>query len=199
MTTATRNGPEEWRNAGSPETRSIMGKLRRMVIGVTSRVLWQVIGHKQLDTKDETHEAEVYAGANTLSRPGGRNAEAIVIFPGEGVGSPTIVAIRDQQMAAALQAAIAGGLAVGEHAQCAGVSGTVACLAHWKSDGTVEIRTAAGVALPLATKADIDALRAWALNHTHLGVTAGGGVTGIPGAPGGIPPAAVGTTCIKSH
>lgn len=204
--TTTRNGPGEWQEEASMRNRSMLGKLRRMVIGVTSRALWQVIGHKILDGKDETHDAEVFGGANTATRPGGRNAEAIVMF-GDTGSEPRIVAVRDPEMTSALIAILTGGLKLGEHAACAGTAGTVACLMHLKADGTVEIRTAAGVALPLALKSDVDALatyvdalRGYIDLHIHVGVTAGAGVSGGPSAaPPGPTPAAVGTACIKSH
>jgi hypothetical protein len=148
----TSNRPEDWRDAESQENRSNLGRLRRMAIGVTTKLLWQLIGHKQLDGRDETPLAEVFGGLGMIARPGGRNAEAFVAFPGEGASEPCIIAIRDQQMAAALKAALTGGeLGTGEIAIGAGTDGSVACLAHWKADGTVEIRTPSGEAKSLVT------------------------------------------------
>lgn len=51
-----------------------------------------------------------------------------------------------------------------------------------------------GGSSPLATKADIDALRAWCAPHTHSGVTTGGGVSGPPVV---TPPNAAGTLITK--
>lgn len=153
---STDNTPAEWLAANSTRYRAELGRVRRMLIGVTSRVLWQLIGHRGLDNKLETREAEVFGGAGMIARPGGRNAEAIVVFTGEGASSPMIVAIRDQQMAAALATALTGGeLGTGEVAIGAGVEGEVAGLTHWKADGTIEHRSQAGAAVSLATKADL--------------------------------------------
>lgn len=148
----TSNTPGDWAGNESAETRSMYGRLRRMVLGVTSRLLWQLIDHVGLDGKRGTRDAEVFNGAGMIARPGGRNAEAIVFFQGQGASDPLIIAIRDQQMAAALQAALTGGeLGAGEVALGAGTEGSVECLVHLRTDGTVEIRTPTGEAKSLVT------------------------------------------------
>lgn len=55
----------------------------------------------------------------------------------------------------------------------------------------------AGGSSALALKADIDALRAWAATHTHIGCAPGGvlDLSGAPSTPG--PPSAAGTTILK--
>lgn len=52
----------------------------------------------------------------------------------------------------------------------------------------------AGGSSPLATKADIDALRTWCAPHVHTGVTTGGGSSGPPAV---APPNAAGTQIFK--
>lgn len=188
-TSRTSNNPSEWRDIAGPKNRADLGRVRRMLIGVTSRFLWQLIGHRQLDGKTETREAEVFGGAGMISRPGGRNAEAVVIFQGEGASAPLVVGIRDQQMAAALAAALTGGaLNLGELAIGAGVDGTVACLLHMRADGTVEVRTPSGVAKELVTFETF-------MRHTHVTAGTGPATTPTPFSGGAL----AGTTVIKGQ
>lgn len=188
---STNNTPGDWAEENSRKVRAEYGRIRRMLIGVTSKVLWQLIGHRQLDGKLETREAEVFGGAGMIARPGGRNAEAIVVFTGDGASSPLIVAIRDQQMAAALAAALTGGsLGTGEVAVGAGADGEVACLAHWKTDGTIEIRSPTGEAKQLVTFETF-------MRHGHPSAPTGPITPPAPIAPDITPLA--GTTVIKGE
>jgi hypothetical protein len=198
---ATRNGPGDWRDIQKPEARSLAGRIRRMAIGVTSRMLWQLLGHRGLDGKVETRDAEVFGAAGIFGRPGGRNSEAIVIFPGEGAMSPIVVAVRDEQMRAAVVAAISGGIATGETAIASGTNGTVSAMVHVRANGTVEVRAPGGAAVALATQASVDAFRVSYNTHTHS-VPGGGGVgtvqaTAVPVAP--IVTAIAGTTVLKGQ
>lgn len=185
--TSSRNNPADWSRAHGPDARTLAGKVRRFVLGVTTRTLWQIIGHTLLDAKPETHNAEVFGGAGFVNRPGGRNAEAMVIFTGETAMSPCIIAIRDQEMAAALIAAL-GGLALGESAMGSGEEGEVACFVHCKADGTVHVRTPSGTAVPLITFDEF-------MRHGHP--TAGTGPISVPAPVTGG--ALAGTDCIKGH
>jgi len=189
MTSHTSNRSNEWAEAESQKTRADAGRIRRMLIGVTSKILWQLIGHKNLDGKPETPKAEVFGGAGMIARPGGRNAEAIVVFPGEGASEPLIVAVRDEQMAAALRAALTGGeLGNGEVAFGAGVDGSVACLLHMRADGTVEVRTPSGEAKSLVTHETF-------MRHTHATAATGPAVGPTPLTGGALE----GTTVLKAE
>lgn len=98
MKSATRNGPEGHGDSVSTSVRELYGKVRRMAIGVTSS-LWQVIGHLLLDGKIEAKDAEAFSGLGFYARPkAGSNAEAIVIFLGEGGSSPAVIACRDEDV-----------------------------------------------------------------------------------------------------
>lgn len=160
MTSRVDNRPEDWRQLVSPENRSNHGRIRRMLIGVTSRVLWQLIGHRDFAGKRETHDAPVFGVPGVVSRPGGRNAEAFVAFAGEGASSPGIIGVRDPEQFAAIVAALENGeLGKGETAIGAGTEGSVACLMHWRAVGTIEARSPGGTAHDLALKADIEAIK----------------------------------------
>lgn len=128
-----------------------------MAVTLTTRALWQVVGHLLLDGSRETRDAEVFGGAGVAARPGGSNIEAIVVFPGEGASSPLLIAVRDEEMRRALVAALAGGqLERGEIALGAGVDGSIAALLHVRAGGTIEARTPGGTALELTPKAELE-------------------------------------------
>jgi phage gp45-like len=167
--------------------RSFRGALRRLIVTLADGARWQLLGRSVSDDK-ETINAEVFGNIGFHSRPrtSGGSPEAIMVSLG-GNGSPVVVATRDEQT----RATVAGTIAADETA----VFNSTAIIVV-KANGTVEIRSANGSAVPLATKADIDALRTWASNHTHLYApgpgTAVATATGLP-----VPPNAVGTLVLK--
>src|SRR4051812_30111804 len=73
------------------------GIVRRMIAKVTSKLAkWQVAGHKLLDGKIETRDAEIFQGVGFASRPKDKaDAEVVVLFPGTDASAPVIVAARD--------------------------------------------------------------------------------------------------------
>lgn len=147
----SRHGPKEFGDQVSPQTRNILGQLRRMVVSLTTRALWQVVGHRLLDNTTETRDAEVFSGIGFYSRPSASgNPEAIVIFQG-GAANPVIVATRDEKT----RAAVAGSLAAGETAIFNSASIVVL-----KANGDIEIRSSGGDAAAVAMKADLDAFKA---------------------------------------
>lgn len=150
MTSKTRSGPGEHMRAVGAEARNALGMIRRMAVTLTSRAFWQVAGHRLLDGTIETRDAEVFSGVGFYARPpADGNPEAIVAFVG-GAGSPIVIAVRDEKT----RQAVAGAIAAGETAVFNSSS-----LVLIKADGTIEIRSAAGLAAPLATKADLEALK----------------------------------------
>jgi len=156
-----------------PDGRRVTGAIRRMAIKVTSQVLWQLIGYK-VGARTETRPAEPFTGIGFYSRPPANGKpEAIVVFAA-GAKSPAVVATRDEKT----RAAIAGGIAEGETIVYSG-----AAIVYVRNN-TVEIRLANGVAVPLATKADVDALIATFNAHTHL-------VAALPST--GLPPPTIPT------
>lgn len=88
---------ENARKIGSRE-RGIRGAVRRMAIKVTSRVLWQLAGHKLDATYQETVNAEVFSGVGFYARPRtSSRAEAILSRIGDAAHS-VIVATRDEDL-----------------------------------------------------------------------------------------------------
>jgi phage gp45-like len=134
-----------------PTLISIKGMIRRMIISTTTKVLWRLDGFKFPDGTTERSDVENFAGIGFYAKPPSNSkAEAIVVNVG-GASSPAIVATRDE----ATRQAVAGNIAADETS----VHNSKAVI-HIKANGTVEIRSALGVALPLATLADLDALKA---------------------------------------
>lgn len=118
-----------------------------MAVRLTSRPLWQVVGHILLDNSTETRNVEVFTGVGFYARPhdNGR-AEAIVIATGGSAGHFVAIATRDEDT----RKKVAADLAENETQ----MHNDVAIL-RIKADGSIEARTAAGVAVKLPTLADV--------------------------------------------
>lgn len=161
------------------------GMVRRMAITLTSRALWQLTGFTLLDGSRETMAAEPFLGLGIAARPSSSGKpEAIVLMIGDDAKTPVVVAVRDE----ATRQAIAGALAADETAL---YNSKVIAIA--KADGTFEVRSKAGVAVALATKADLDALATWI--HTAMIVNATGATAGTTTPP----PSATGTTKLRGE
>lgn len=186
---------EQLRRELEPTLRRLVGATRRMVIGLhRAGAKWRLDGH---DHVKETVDAEVFSGIGFTSRPPAGQGEVIVVFPG-GPNHGCIVATRDEKT----RAAIAGALEADETA----TFNSQTIVLH-KADGTIEARSSAGVAVPLATKADVDAVVLYlkkqfdSLNgHAHA--TPSGPTTTLVEASGtsnGTCPAPTGTTVLKGE
>jgi phage gp45-like len=146
----TRGGPAEFAEQISAAARDAAGKIRRMAITLTTRALWQVLGHLLIDGTPETHDAEVFSGVGFYSRPPtGSKPEAIVVFPG-GPGNPTIIATRDE---ATRKASVGNGTD-----DIAAMFNTVA-IVMVKADGTIELRSVGGSASFVALTSDLATLK----------------------------------------
>jgi phage gp45-like len=187
---------EELAQVTSPTLRRFAGVLRRMAVSVTTRPSWQVIGYRTPDAGDETAFAEVFPGVGFYSRPPRSGApEAVVAYVG-GASHPVVVATRDEKTRAKV-AVISEDEAI--------VFSTRAVV-HVRANGTVEIRTRDGIAVPLATKADVAALKAHVDQHRHQHAAPGGtALTTYPtSTPTGTPvpdlaPAPAGTTVLRGE
>ena len=159
--------------------------IRRMIVKITTKAQWQVLGADGEDDKD----LPVFSGIGMYSRPpdSGTNPEVIVLKVGGKTAHPVIVATRDEDMRLAIAA-------IKDMAPDESAIYNQRARVHVKADGTVEVDDGTG-AVPLATKADIDALETWLGTHKHLGVTTGGGTSGNPALPAA--PRAAGTTVLK--
>jgi hypothetical protein len=149
----------------NPQRRAEIGMIRRVVIGSSGGHAWQALGARGVTTRQETASVEVFAGIGFWSRPpaSGR-PEAIVGHVAAEADHPVIVGLRDEKT----RRAIAGALGVDETM----LFNSVAVL-YLKANGTVEARTASGVAVELALKSDLAALRS-ALGTAAIALGAGG-------------------------
>jgi hypothetical protein len=181
-----------------------LGAVRRLAIAFTSKVLWQLTGARMPDGV-ETIQAEVFSGIGFFSRPSSSGRpEAVSVNLGADAKTPVVVATRDE----ATRQKSAGELAEDETA----IFNTQS-LVYVKADGTIEARTVGGTALPLATKADLDAVieylkRQFDPNAGHVHpppnlptqptpVTESSIIPPAPGA--GTCPAAAGTSKLKGE
>lgn len=150
-----------------PDAVRSMGLVRRMAISLTTKVLWQLVGFRLPGGDSETLPADPFTGIGHYARPpAGSKPEAIAVMVGDAK-TPVIVAVRDEQT----RAAVAGGLTEDETA----VFNSQAII-YIKADGTIEARTADGTAVSLATKHDLQILRA-ALASAVISLGAGGAAT----------------------
>ena len=165
--------------------RRLSGAIRRLAVTLTDGTRWQVIGKRDGTAGDEVVAVEVFGSIGIYARPpAGAKAEVIAVAPG-GARALVAAGARDE----ATRQAAAGDLEPGETAVYTDKARILI-----KADGTVEIATLGGTALPLATKADIDALRSYISTHTHP--SPAGGSTGTPSTP---PPTAAGTAVLKAE
>lgn len=174
-------------SAGDPATARAWGAVRRFAVTLTSQVLWQLAGFRMPDQSREVVNAEQFSGIGFFARPPSSGSpEAIAVMVGDA-NAPVIVAVRDE----ATRSKIAGAIAEDE----AMVFSSQAVV-YIKADGTIEARTAAGVAVPLALKSDVDALAHYVDNTLTLPVS---GATAGPSAGATHAPASVGTTVLKGQ
>lgn len=198
MGSNTGNTTKDWRDFTSTQARELAGKVRRMAVsvtnvlagvGTTTASFWQVVGHLLLDnTTQETADAEVFSGVGFYARPpAGANAEAIVAFPG-GPANPVVVASRDE----ATRKAVAG---AAQQDETFVFNSKVAL--RFTASGLIQAYLVGGpVPVKLALASDHDALVTAYNGHRHLGVTTGGGVSGIP-QPGDLGVAAIGSSVLR--
>lgn len=186
--------PKDFARQTSADFRAVRGALRRLVVTLTEGARWQLSGRKVAGDQ-ETIDVEVFGGIGYHARPraSGGSPEAVVVSLG-GNGAPVAIATRDEQT----RQAVAGSLAPDETA----IHNSQAIVVL-KANGTVEIRSANGVAVPLALKSDVDAIRTAYLAHTHVVATAGTAAaqTGTAAAvvPAFQPPPNAGTTTLKGE
>lgn len=187
---------EDFANQIGEFRRKMAGMVRRMVVKLSDGGVWQVAGHLLFEGQREAPPAENYPGIGFAARPpAGTSAEAIVVQVG-GANQPAIVGLRDEATRAKVSTIVADE---------AVVYNSVARV-YVKADGTIEIRSHAGAAVALATKADVDNVATFlkkqfdtALGHTHaaLGAPPVSG-TGVIGT-GFVIPAAAGTSKLKGE
>lgn len=123
------------------------------------------------ETIDDAERVQQY-GLTSVPLEG---ADAVVLFPNGDRGLPLVVAVDDKRHRPT-------GLKAGEVALYNNAGAQVVM----KANGDIEVTPAsggeilAGGSASLATKADLDALKTYLDEHTHTGVTTGGGSSGPP-------------------
>ncbi|MDQ3295068.1 MAG: hypothetical protein M3619_00600 [Myxococcota bacterium] len=197
--------------ATDPARVSLRGAIRRMVVTITgtltaAKSIWQVAGFRMPDGSTEAFKVEAFTGIGFFARPPSNvQAEVIVLMTGADGETPVAVAVRDEKT----RAAIAGALKANETAMF-----NSQVILHMTEAGTIEARSAAGVAVPLALKSDVVAVDNKYASHIHPDST--GAPTGAPASavPPVVPPTVpptwlpgvplagagiVGTSILKGH
>lgn len=178
---------DDFANALDPFTQRVRGMVRRVVVKLTTKVAWQLLGFDSPAGKN-TFNSELFPGIGYYSRPpaNGTKVEAIVLSVGSEASTPAIVATRDE----ATRAAVAGDLKDDETAVF-----NSRAIVRINQDGTIEARSAGGTAVSLATKADLQALVNYITSTMVITCPAG---TSTPGATP-APPNPTGTTKLKGE
>ena len=173
----------ELKREQGPEARSNASRLRRLAIGITSRVFWQLVGYKSHESKTPTTDAEPFTGIGFYARPRSTDrAEAVLASIGDARHS-VIIATRNEDVRKQI-----ANLEEDETAIFTSQSTVVI-----KADGTIEIRSANGVALPLPTLQEIASFISAYNLHVH---TETGTVTTVPTV---LVSAPSGTTVLKAE
>jgi hypothetical protein len=177
---------KELARATDPMLRRLAGLVRRMAVGATAKILWQLTGVRGLDGKSPPIDVEVFSGLGIYARPAADGQpEAIVVNVG-GAKLPVIVATRDAKSLQAMISALGGPPAAGELLLFPPAGGAVI---YCKADGTVEVRSPAGSAERLATYDSVKALR----DHVASLLVGGTGSAVVPC------PSVAGTNVLKGE
>lgn len=168
------------------------GAVRRMAVTMTgtataARAIWQLAGFKMPSGSVETVTAEVFGGIGVFSRPpSDGKPEAIVIMVADGK-VPVAIAVRDEKTRQAIAAALLEDETMLYNSQAA---------IHVTAAGKVEARSKDGIAVPLMTLADGQAMHAELDGHAHTYTVEGSPfqTTFNPSVP---PP--IGTTVLKGE
>lgn len=180
-----------------PDRVASFGAVRRMAIRLTARALWQLAGYT-IDGFVEAIKAETFTGIGISARPPvGSRADAIVLNVRDAK-TPVVVGARDE----GTRAAVVGNLAADETAIY-----NSAALVHVKADGTIEARSKSGAAVPLATKEDLEKLKAAIAGAVtaagdggaSLKATILGGLATSLGGVSGTAPWPIGTTKLRGE
>ena len=179
-----RNHIQNLRARGSHTALQLLGMVRKVVVSmVGGNRGWQFRGYQTPDGDETFASVDVYQHAGFQSRP---SAGASAVLVAGDTGKPASVGEFDPAMAFPLagndEVAISNSKAV----------------VYAKADGTIEARSRNGVAVPLATKADLDAHRTWILTHIHP-TPSGNSSPPLLVAPGSACPSPAGTTKLKGE
>lgn len=141
---------ERFARVTDPEANARRGSIRRMVVSRAGAVLWQLLGFTVGGKKEATRGIEVFHGVGITAIPAADGKPEAIVINVVDANAPVIIATRDEKTRASV---VPSGMKAGETCIYSG-----AAIVYLKADGTVEIRTPAGVAGALATKADVKEL-----------------------------------------
>lgn len=145
--------PSDHAEANKPRNRTLAGLVRRMVVTLARGGRWQLRGFKAL--AELANDVEVFQGIGIFARPpdppspARATVEAVVLNLGDS-DAPVVVAVRDARTQAAVAAALAADTTI-VYNSAVGVRLTPA--------GLIELRSHGGTAGPVATLADLQALK----------------------------------------
>lgn len=191
---------EDFATETSARLRRLDGMIRRLEFLIVDGSRWQVRGQRataQTQGGDEVFYSTPFAGFGFYATPPASGSPEVVVASVGGPKTTVVIAARDE----ATRLLVAGAIA-DQGSTCVYNDKAMILI---NPDGAVEIRLINGVAIPLATKADIDALASWSKAHVHLapgGLTPAittGPVIAPTGAVPDVPPAAAGTSVLKAQ
>lgn len=178
----TRDGPREHAASVGQAARVLGGAIRRMVISLSSEVLWQVTGHQLLDNTTETYDAEPFTGVGFYSRPHDTAGTPEAIVAGASTENPTIIATRDEATRKAM---------IGDAPSDMAAMFNTLAMVYIKPDGTIWACAKGATPQRLMLLSEGQAMHAAMSGHTHpagdgtthlVAPTGGGPVTGATGA-----------------
>lgn len=137
------------RSSLDPFRARVRGAVRRFAITLTSKVLWQLAGHK-IDGAAEVLRAEPFAGIGIAARPPATGKPEAIVVMLTDAEAPVIVAIRDEKT----RAAVAGALKEDETAVF-----TSKLIALLGADEKIELRKVGGAAAFVAMLEDLQRLK----------------------------------------
>ena len=181
---------------GAPLARKVAGMVRRFLVEFSFSSIpahkitgiWQLRGFRELK---EVVKLEVFQGIGIWARPpkSGKqpHVEAIAVSVGDS-DNQVVIATRDEKTRKALALALD---VVEDETILHNTQAVVAI----RADGTIQARSYGGTAVPLATLADLQALRDWIGSTMIIATPAGNSTPGTTVDP----PTPAGTTVLKGE
>jgi phage gp45-like len=149
---------------------ALRGVVRRVIVTRTALAgIWQAEGFVDDEDNRETFETEAFSWVGFYARPlaSATTVEAILVHVGAESGHPAIVACRDLRTMPALEPGEACLFKPDDGTVLIKITAAGAIAIRCKPGSTVSIDDGSGTAVALATKADVEAVRAALDGHAH--------------------------------